>query len=1041
MKKIIGLIFLLVLISGNVNACDVYCSTCEDCNSKINLADSWQTICLNTSIQNHTGTCINPSSFNNTIFDCQGNIINGNAFYVSGGISIPGPTYGIYLNQKSNNTIRNCIISGFGNGIALDFSSNNTLINTTTYSNEKGILLKNSPNNYLRNNTMFNNTYNFNIFGPTTFNFYQDIDTSNLVDSKPIFYWTNEKNAPNNCKDTVIFDLNNTGFVALISCNNITVKNLNLHANSYGILLVNTTNSKILNNTINATRGEMLIKGAGIYFLNSQNNFVMNNALSLNEYGISLDSSSSNTISDTTINLNGENGISLSSSSNNNITNNSITLNSNGIYLQSSSNNNITNNTITLNSMGINILNSHFNKILENKILENTNGITLSTIDFIGTSKNINNTIERNEILYNSIGISSQNSNSIINSNIVCENDFDFNSSNWESSSGYNNTCNNPDRWDDINEAGCTNACKIDCNCSSYNQCIRKLNNSNCAIVTLLNDITLNLSPFCFTNRIFDCQGHKIIGTNDGGIKNIGIKNIYKSVIKNCIINNFTYGIYLNNNSNTIINNTLSSNNYGIYLSRSSNNTLINNTLKENSEFDFYINFYKEVFFLGPPPPDYSNEYCNNIIENNTGSGNNPIKFFNHSINLSNETLSELILCNADNSKITNITINGNANLKNNGLFVFLTEDSNFTYINSSNNKHGIYLEKSSNNNLTNITVNSNSNYGIYLKNSLNNIIIDAKVNLNNDGIFLLTSSNNTLINSTANLNKEYGIYIQDSSDNILINNTANSNIYGIYMRYIYLNYFPNNTMKNNTMKNNSYNFGIDGRQISDYYHDIDTSNLVDGKSIYYLTNENALNNCKNFEINETSNAGFVALVSCSNITVKNLNGYNNSHGILLINTTNSKILNNTINSNYYGIHLFLSSNNTINSNICCENTFLDFYNSSSYSNIGENNTCTLAAYWNDTGALGCAHTCSGTLCICTLKWGLFGKISRSCNCCTQFDFDNNEIIDIFDAVAALEHLSGKRNEIFNMNCSDVNNNGIDLIDIFYLIEKLQSLH
>ncbi len=1043
MKKIIGLIFLLALIFGNVNACDVYCLTCEDCNSKINSASSWQTICLNANITNYTGTCINPSSFNNKIFDCRENIIAGNAFYVSEGALMPAPTYGIFLNNNQNTTIKNCIISGFGNGIALYYSLNSTLINSTTYSNDKGIVLKNSPNNFLRNNTMFNNNYNFNIFCSIINNFYQDIDISNLVDGKAMYYWTNQKNALTNCKNAEINETSDVGFVALISCDNITVKNLNLHNNSHGVLLVNTTNSKILNNTINATLGEMFIKGAGIYLLSSQNNFVMNNILRLNEDGVSLVSSFGNRINSNTINLSG-NGIYLSSSNDNNITNNTVNNNNEGISLFSSSNNNITNNTITSStSVGINILNSHFNRILENKILENSKGIILSTFFFAGTFKNKNNTIERNEILYNNIGISSQDSYSIINSNVVCENDFDFNSSDWESSLGYNNTCNNPDGWHDTNKAeGCTNTCKIDCNCSSYNQCIRKLNNSNCPIVTLLKDITLKFSPISFNNKTFDCQGHKIIGKSGNNIRDIGIKDISESVIKNCIINNFTYGIYLKNNSNTIVNNTLSSNNYGVYLSRSSSNIIINNTIKENSEFDFYISFYWEPL-VGLLKPDYSSEYCNNVLENNVGSGNTPIKFFNHSINLSNEIVSELILCNADNSNINNVTINGNANLKNNGLFVFLTENSNFTNINSSNNKHGFYIEKSSNNVLTNITANLNNDYGIYLKNSLNNSISNSKTNLNNNGIFLQTSANNTIINSTANSNKEYGISTYDSSNSILTNNTANSNIYGIY-----LSSSSNNTMKNNTMKNNTYNFNIDGFEmfISNFYQDIDKSNLVDNKPIYYWTNEkNAPNSCKNTEISDLDDPGFLALISCDNITVKNLNLHANSHGILLVNTTNSKILNSVINSNYYGIHLFLSPNNTLNSNIACENTFLDFYMSypynALYSNTGENNTCKLAAYWNDSGTHGCIHSCSGASCSCKIKFGFRGTISRSCNCCTQFDFDSNSITNIFDAVAALEYLSGERNEIFNINCSDVNNNGIDLIDIFYLIEKLQGLH
>lgn len=53
-----------------------------------------------------------------------------------------------------------------------------------------------------------------------------------------------------------------------------------------------------------------------------------------------------------------------------------------------------------------------------------------------------------------------------------------------------------------------------------------------------------------------------------------------------------------------------------------------------------------------------------------------------------------------------------------------------------------------------------------------------------------------------------------------------------------------------------------------------------------------------------------------------------------------------------------------------------------------------------------------------------------------KFDFDNNNIIDIFDAVSALENLSDEK-IIYNAECSDVNNNGIDLTDVFYLMERI----
>ncbi|MFN3528181.1 MAG: nitrous oxide reductase family maturation protein NosD, partial [Candidatus Altarchaeaceae archaeon] len=156
--------------SGIPGVC--YCSSCEECTNKLSYSSCTEVI-LTTDIIDHWGTCIdNPQNFNNKIFDCQGHTIDGVWWWGYYG-------YGIYLYGKQNNTIRNCIITNFYRGIYLSSSSNNTLIN----------------------NTMNNNRYNFYISGEEISHYYQDIDTSNTVNGKPVYYWTNEKNAPNNCKD------------------------------------------------------------------------------------------------------------------------------------------------------------------------------------------------------------------------------------------------------------------------------------------------------------------------------------------------------------------------------------------------------------------------------------------------------------------------------------------------------------------------------------------------------------------------------------------------------------------------------------------------------------------------------------------------------------------------------------------------------------------------------------------------------------------------------------------------------------------------
>ena len=322
--------------------------------------------------------------------------------------------------------------------------------------------------------------------------------------------------------------------------------------------------------------------------------------------------------------------------------------------------------------------------------------------------------------------------------------------------------------------------------------------------------------PPNFNNKVFDCQWNTIDGDdsyppNDYGIFLNGNSN---NTIRNCVITEFWSGIFLYlSDNNTIINNTVNLNNIGIMVGHSSDNTVVNNTAKENSQGDLYIS-------------TEFNSHCNNIIENNTGSGDRPIKFFNSSVDLQNKILSKLILCNADNSNINNVTVTGSDSLKNNDVYVWGTDHSNLTNINSSNNFFGILLVSSS-----------------------------------------------------------------------------------------------NNTLTNNTMNNNTYNFNINGWQNSHFYHDIDTSNLVDNKPIYYWTNEkNAPNGCKNTLISELNNTGFVALISCDNITVKNLNLTKNFNGILLVNTTNSKILNNTASSNNFGIYLYSSTNNTLTNNTANSN-------------------------------------------------------------------------------------------------------------------------
>jgi len=130
---------------------EVECNSCESCTDAINNAKEGTVIKVTKDIEDHVGNCIdNPTNFNNIIFDCQGHRINGD------GLS------GVYLNRKSGNIIRNCVVSDFTYGFFIQRSLNNLITNNTLQNNTwYAIRLEYSSNN----NSIINNTINNNWFG------------------------------------------------------------------------------------------------------------------------------------------------------------------------------------------------------------------------------------------------------------------------------------------------------------------------------------------------------------------------------------------------------------------------------------------------------------------------------------------------------------------------------------------------------------------------------------------------------------------------------------------------------------------------------------------------------------------------------------------------------------------------------------------------------------------------------------------------------------------------------------------------------------
>jgi parallel beta-helix repeat protein len=203
---------------------------------------------------------------------------------------------------------------------------------------------------------------------------------------------------------------------------------------------------------------------------------------------------------------------------------------------------------------------------------------------------------------------------------------------------------------------------------------------------------------------------------------------------------------------------------YGLNLGNVANITIANSTFSEQHlNFDVWITPYKETD-------------CNHIFENVTGSGNRPIALYNSSISLSGQTFSELILCNADNSDVDSVTINGSDLGTNNALIVRLTDNSNFSNVTSIHNNAGIWLSNSSNNNIRNCTIrDSGGNSGIsFLSSSNNNTAEDNTMSSNGWGINIENSDDNTIRNNTL-ASSTHSILVDTAQRTKIYNNTINS--------------------------------------------------------------------------------------------------------------------------------------------------------------------------------------------------------------------------------------------------------------------------
>ena len=256
-----------------------------------------------------------------------------------------------------------------------------------------------------------------------------------------------------------------------------------------------------------------------------------------------------------------------------------------------------------------------------------------------------------------------------------------------------------------------------------------------------------------------------------------------------------------------------------------------------------------------------------------------------------------ILLNNTGNSKVF-----GNSIANSSYCICFLSSNHNSVEANDVTTEmaYGIIVaDSSSYNSISRNNISCSNGKGIDLSSSSGNSIAQNSVHDSLNGISLEFSDNNTLFQNSVTGNNDVGILLLSSSDNVL---------------------------RENSMVGNAYSFGIHGQ----YINDIDVSNTVDGKPIYYWVDKH--------DLSVPSDAGYVGLVECSNITVQNINVTNNKQGILLANTTNCIVSGNNVKNNDYGIDLELScSDNSISENDLANNRNAIVLSSSSNNMVSKN--------------------------------------------------------------------------------------------------------
>ncbi len=198
-------------------------------------------------------------------------------------------------------------------------------------------------------------------------------------------------------------------------------------------------------------------------------------------------------------------------------------------------------------------------------------------------------------------------------------------------------------------------------------------------------------------------------------------------------------------------------------------------------------------------------------------------------------------------------------------------------------------------------TINKNINTGIWNTESPGMRVIGNEFhdNSGNGGIFMTALEETPVMNCTIQDNhisgSGWGIFLRNN--NYLVKNNQVSECgYGILLESS-----QNATLEGNTLNDNEVNLAVNGQNEEEYHHQIDISNTVNGKPVYYLVGQTGA------VVNETTNAGVVFGISCPDLTIRDLELRHNEYGVFLLGSERAIISNVTSLENAIGFNILSS--------------------------------------------------------------------------------------------------------------------------------------